>query len=110
MFRLSSPIFWQFIGRAMCLVVAMLLFFVSLGSLPLANVIAIFFVSPMIITVLSVPLLGETIGIHRLASVSAGMAGVLMIVSRVAVIFSQKICWSSGQRSAMRCFRFGPGG
>jgi drug/metabolite transporter (DMT)-like permease len=43
-------------------------------------VIAIFFVSPMIITVLSVPLLGESIGIHRLASVSAGMAGVLMIM------------------------------
>ena len=80
MLHLSGPIFWQFVGRAMCLVVAMLLFFVSLGSLPLANVIAIFFVSPMIITVLSVPLLGESIGIHRLASVSAGMAGVLMIM------------------------------
>lgn len=80
MLHLSGPIFWQFVGRAMCLVVAMLLFFVSLGSLPLANVIAIFFVSPMIITLLSVPLLGESIGIHRLASVSAGMAGVLMIM------------------------------
>jgi drug/metabolite transporter (DMT)-like permease len=80
MLHLPGPIFWQFVGRAMCLVVAMLLFFVSLGSLPLANVIAIFFVSPMIITLLSVPLLGESIGIHRLASVSAGMAGVLMIM------------------------------
>ena len=40
MLHLSRPIFWQFVGRAMCLVVAMLLFFVSLGSLPLANVIA----------------------------------------------------------------------
>jgi drug/metabolite transporter (DMT)-like permease len=80
MIGLSASVFWQFVGRAMCLVVAMLLFFVSLGSLPLANVIAIFFVSPMIITLLSVPLLGETIGIHRLASVSAGMVGVIIII------------------------------
>ena len=48
MLNLSPPIFWQFVGRAMCLVFAMLLFFVSLGSLPLANVIAIFFVAPLI--------------------------------------------------------------
>ena len=80
MLNLSAPIFWQFVGRAMCLVFAMLLFFVSLGSLPLANVIAIFFVAPMIITLLSVPFLGEKIGFHRLASVSAGMIGVLVII------------------------------
>ena len=80
MLNLSPPVFWQFVGRALCLVVAMLLFFVSLGSLPLANVIAIFFVAPLIITLLSVPLLGEKIGVHRLASVSAGMVGVLIII------------------------------
>ena len=80
MLNLSAHVFWQFVGRAMCLVVAMLLFFVSLGSLPLANVIAIFFVAPMIITLLSVPFLGEKIGVHRLASVSSGMIGVLVII------------------------------
>ena len=78
--KLSAPVFWQFVGRAMCLVVAMLLYFVSLGSLPLANVIAIFFVAPMMITLLSVPFLGEKIGVHRLASVSVGMIGVLVII------------------------------
>jgi len=80
MLALPARVFWQFTGRAMCLVVAMVLFFVSLGSLPLANVITIFFVSPMIITLLSVPFLGERIGIHRIASVSAGMVGVLVII------------------------------
>ena len=58
----------------------MVLFFVSLGSLPLASVIAIFFVSPLIITVLSVPLLGEKIGWHRLTAVISGMLGVLFII------------------------------
>ena len=39
---LSSSVFWQFVGRGMCLVVAMVLFFASLGSLSLASAVAIF--------------------------------------------------------------------
>ena len=35
----------------------------------------------MLITLLSVPLLGETIGLHRLASVSVGMLGVIVITA-----------------------------
>ena len=87
MFALPAKVFWLFFARGMCLVLAMVLFFVSLGSLPLANVIAIFFVSPMIITILSVPFLGETIGLHRLAAVSAGMVGVLFIIRPGGVQF-----------------------
>ena len=75
MMRLKASAFWQFTGRGMCLVVAMLLFFSALGSLPLATAVAIFFVSPLMITLLSVPLLGETIGIHRILSVIAGQVG-----------------------------------
>jgi drug/metabolite transporter (DMT)-like permease len=87
MLALPAKVFWLFFGRGMCLVLAMVLFFVSLGTLPLANVIAIFFVSPMIITILSVPFLGEKIGFHRLAAVSAGMAGVLFIIRPGGVQF-----------------------
>ncbi|MGB1962331.1 MAG: DMT family transporter [Candidatus Puniceispirillaceae bacterium] len=77
---LSSSVFWQFVGRGMCLVVAMILFFASLGSLSLASAVAIFFTAPLLITLLSVPLLGEKIGIHRVLSVIAGMAGCLLII------------------------------
>ena len=80
MLALPARVFWLFFARGMCLVLAMVLFFVSLGSLPLASVIAIFFVSPLIITVLSVPLLGEKIGWHRLTAVISGMLGVLFII------------------------------
>ena len=58
----------------------MVLFFASLGSLSLASAIAIFFTAPLLITLLSVPLLGEKIGIHRVMSVIAGMAGCLLII------------------------------
>ena len=50
MFVLPTCVFWLFVARGMCLVLAMVLFFVSLGALPLASVIAIFFVAPLIIT------------------------------------------------------------
>ena len=42
MFALPAKVLWLFFARSMCLVLAMVLFFVSLGTLPLANVIAIF--------------------------------------------------------------------
>ena len=77
---LPARVFWQFFGRGMCLVLAMTLYFVPLGTLPLPTVISIFFVSPLLITLLSVPLLGERIGIHRVLSVCLGLAGVLLII------------------------------
>ena len=57
---LSSSVFWQFVGRGMCLVLAMVLF-APLGSLSLASAVSIFFTAPLLITLLSVPLLGEKI-------------------------------------------------
>lgn len=80
LFRLPARVFWLFFGRGMCLVLAMTLYFVPLGSLPLPTVISIFFVSPLLITLLSVPLLGERIGIHRVLSVCLGLCGVLLII------------------------------
>jgi drug/metabolite transporter (DMT)-like permease len=87
MFVLPARVFWLFVARGMCLVLAMVLFFVSLGALPLASVIAIFFVAPLIITILSVPFLGEKIGLHRLSAVSGGMLGVLFIIRPGGVQF-----------------------
>ena len=80
MLALPARVFWSFFGRGMCLVLAMILYFVPLGSLPLPTVITIFFVSPLLITILSVPLLGERIGIHRILSVVMGLFGVLTII------------------------------
>ena len=80
MLKLPRRDFWQFFGRGMCLVIAMALYFIPLGSLPLPTVISIFFVSPLLITLLSVPFLGERIGIHRILSVCIGLAGVLLII------------------------------
>lgn len=68
------------IGRGMCLVGAMLFFFLPLATLELAEVTAIFFTAPLLISLLSVPVLGEKLGIYRIIAVLIGMIGVLLIV------------------------------
>ena len=63
-----------------CLVIAMYLYFISLGSLPLSEVVSIFFVSPLLITLLSSIILKEKIGIHRISSVLIALVGVILIM------------------------------
>lgn len=55
-------------------------FFTSLRYLPLADAFAIAFAAPLFITALSVPLLGERVGITRWTAVIIGFFGVLVVV------------------------------
>jgi drug/metabolite transporter (DMT)-like permease len=55
-------------------------FFAALREMPLADVIAITFAAPLCVTALSVPLLGEAVGLRRWAATAVGFAGVLIIV------------------------------
>jgi drug/metabolite transporter (DMT)-like permease len=52
----------------------------ALKYLPLANAIAIFFVEPLILTLMSAAFLGERIGVRRLAAVAIGLAGALIVI------------------------------
>ena len=54
--------------------------FLGLTYLPIAEATAIGFVAPLFITALSVPILKETVGIHRWCAVIIGFLGVLIIV------------------------------
>ena len=54
--------------------------FVGLTYLPLAEATAIGFVAPLFITILSVPILKESIGIHRWSAILIGLAGVIIII------------------------------
>ena len=56
------------------------LFFSGLRYLPLADAFAIAFAAPLFITALSVPVLGEHVGIRRWAAVIFGFIGVLVVV------------------------------
>ncbi|MFZ8872969.1 MAG: DMT family transporter [Paracoccaceae bacterium] len=66
--------------RGACVVFANTCFFMGLASMPLADAVAIFFISPLVITVFSVIFLHETVGPRRWSATFIGLAGVLIIV------------------------------
>lgn len=66
--------------RGGSIVIGNMAFFTGLASLPLAEAVAIFFTAPLIITILSVPMLGERVGLQRWLAVLVGLCGVIIIV------------------------------
>lgn len=52
----------------------------AFSALPLAQVYAILFSMPLLITLMAVPLLGERVGPHRWAAIVAGLVGVLIVL------------------------------
>lgn len=59
---------------------AMFGFFYGLSRMPLVNALTLGFTAPLMVTALSVPLLGEHVGWRRWAAVTMGFAGVLIIL------------------------------
>ena len=66
--------------RGFCVVFANLCFFLGLAALPLAEAVAIFFISPLLISVASVIFLGETVGPRRWTTIALGFLGVLIVL------------------------------
>ncbi len=54
--------------------------FYAFSVLPLAQVYAILFASPLLITLLAIPILGERVGPYRAAAVLVGLIGVLIVL------------------------------
>lgn len=67
--------------RGLCVVFANVCFFLGLAAMPLAGAVAIFFVSPLLITVFSVVFLGERVGPFRWGAIVIGFIGVLVMVN-----------------------------
>jgi len=56
------------------------LFISAIGALPIADITAIFLITPLLITALSGPLLREHVGWRRWSAVAAGFLGMLLVV------------------------------
>ena len=55
-------------------------YFIAISQMPLADALALIFSAPLIITALSVPLLGEAVGLRRWSAVGVGFVGVLIMI------------------------------
>ena len=62
--------------------------FLAFSMLPLADVYAIAFGVPIVVTMLSIPVLGERVGIHRWSAVLVGFLGILVMVQPGATTLS----------------------
>lgn len=69
------------VARAGLIVLANLSLYASIATIPLATATAIYFVAPLFVTLLAIPVLGEAVGPRRIAAVAVGFLGVLVILS-----------------------------
>jgi drug/metabolite transporter (DMT)-like permease len=55
-------------------------FIYALARMPLSTAYTVFFVAPLVITALSVPILGERVGPRRWSAIAVGLLGVLVVL------------------------------
>ncbi len=76
--RFKSPT--AHIGRAICGIATMFTFFEALKHMTLVDATAVGMTAPILIALLSVPLLGERVGIHRWSAIAVGLVGVVVML------------------------------
>ncbi|HZB94294.1 MAG TPA: DMT family transporter [Stellaceae bacterium] len=72
--------FREHLARGILQFVSMVCVFAAFSLMPLADAVAITFSTPLFLTLLSIPMLGERVGPHRWAAVLVGFVGVLVMV------------------------------
>ena len=92
LFFKGSGLFWPRlvllnIIRAVIMSAATVFFFTAIKWMPIADAISIFFVEPLILTVISGVFLHEQIGWRRICAVVAGFTGALLIIQPSYSIF-----------------------
>ncbi len=82
---------------------AMYCVFTSFIKLPMAEVVAILFVAPLLTSLMAIPILGEKIGLHRTIAILLGFSGVLIIVQPGADILSTNAIYPILAACLMSC-------
>lgn len=77
---LATHMPWTQCARGCSMIVSSTLFLTGVRWLPIADASAINFASPLLVTALSIPFLGEKVGMRRWAAVLLGFIGMLVIV------------------------------
>ncbi len=92
--KLRSPLFWALVMRGCILLVAYTTYYMGLPALPLAEAIALFFAAPIIVTILSIPMLGEKVSGFSWAAIALGFIGVLIILQPGTALFNPAALFS----------------
>jgi drug/metabolite transporter (DMT)-like permease len=92
------------IGRGIAMGGSSVLFIAGLATMAMPDATAVAFAAPLIVTALSIPFLGERVGIRRWSAVAVGFLGVVVIVQPGASTFhpaslfplASAACWATG--------------
>ncbi|MBZ0130261.1 MAG: DMT family transporter [Rhodobacteraceae bacterium] len=71
---------WWVASRTIASLITGVTVFYAFTRLPLAEVYAIIFATPLVITAMSIPILGEAVGWRRWSAIAAGLIGVLIVL------------------------------
>lgn len=62
-------------------------YYLALSQIPLADAAAIYMTAPLFVTLLSIPLLGERVGLHRWGAIVAGFVAVVVMLNPGSGVF-----------------------
>ncbi len=85
--RLLPRHIWANLLRGAVMSMAVMIFFATLRYMPIADAIAVFFVEPFILTILSVVVLKETVGWRRGLAVLIGFGGAMLVIQPSYQVF-----------------------
>jgi drug/metabolite transporter (DMT)-like permease len=85
---IRTPLKIPLLLRGLLTLVAWLLYYTAARSLPLAQLITLYFAAPLIVTVLAAPVLGEVVTRSRWIAVALGFVGVMIASDPLGVRLS----------------------
>lgn len=85
---LNTPQWKRLCLRGLILLSAYTTYFMAFPALPLAEAIALFFMTPLLVTIMAIPLLGEHVSLKALGAVVLGLVGVFVILKPGSGLFN----------------------
>ncbi|MAY46741.1 carboxylate/amino acid/amine transporter [Marinibacterium anthonyi] len=84
------------IGRGLTAAASAAFFIYGVGFVPLADAVAVTFISPFIVTILGAVMLGEHVGLRRWIAVAVGFIGMLIVIRPGMGVFHPAIFFIVG--------------
>ena len=91
---IASPVLRRMLFRAFITLVAWLCYFSAAPLLPFAQMMTLYFASPILTTLLAIPILGERVGPVRWISIALGFTGVVVAADPRGLLDGQTQAWA----------------
>jgi drug/metabolite transporter (DMT)-like permease len=92
----ASPVLKRMLFRAAITLVAWLCYFSAAPLLPFAQMMTLYFASPILTTLLAIPILGERVSTVRWATILLGFTGVVIAADPRGLLVGETPAWAIG--------------